>query len=313
MEVYRTLAALRDAHGTGSRGCVATIGSCDGIHLGHQAVIREVRERADRLDVASLVFSFEPSPREYFNQFDPPGRLTRFRERAALLQELGVDRFFCPPFNRKMQQLSVQEFIDEILVHGIRPKCLVVGDDFRFARGRAGTIDDLREAGDRHGFEIAQVDSVFVDGERVSSTAIRQALGKGDLESAAKMLGRPYSMTGRVKHGRHLGRELGFPTANIDPGRRNCAVTGVFAVHVHGVDDRPLPGVANVGIRPTIHGSGQVILEAHLFDFDRDIYGELITVEFVARIRDEMKFQGLDALIAQIGKDCAEARRILGS
>lgn len=312
MQVYRTLAALREANRIDSRGCVATIGSCDGIHLGHQAVIREVRERADRLGVPALVFSFEPLPREFFSPGNPPGRLTRFRERAALLRDLGVDVFFCPRFDTGMQQMGVEEFIDDVLVRGIRPRSLVVGDDFRFARGRAGRIEDLREAGSRHGFEIVQVGSVYVDGERVSSTAIREALGKGDLERAAGMLGRPYSMTGRVKHGRHLGRELGFPTANVDPGRRNCAVSGVFAVRVHCVADEPLPGVANVGIRPTVHGSGQVILETHLFDFDRDIYGELITVEFVERIRDEMKFENLDALIAQIGRDCAEARRILG-
>ena len=311
MQVYRTLAALRKAQRVDPRGCVATIGSCDGIHLGHQAVVREVRARADRLGVAALVFSFEPLPREFFNRAHPPARLTRFRERAALLRDLGVDRFFCPRFGPGMQQMGVEEFIEEVLVGGLRPKALVVGDDFRFARGRAGTIEDLREAGARHGFDVVQVGSVYVAGERISSTRIREALRAGKMEQAAEMLGRPYTMTGRVKHGRHLGRELGFPTANVDPGRRNCAVSGVFAVRVHCIADRPLPGVANVGIRPTVHGSGRVILETHLFDFDRDIYGELIEVEFVARIRDEMKFSGLEALIAQIGKDCAAARQIL--
>lgn len=311
MQIYRTLAALQQTHRSNPRGCVATIGSCDGIHLGHQVVIRESCARAAQLGITSLVFSFEPLPREFFNRGDPPARLTRFRERAALLRDLGVDQFFCPRFEH-VQRLDVREFIDDILVRGVRPKCLVVGDDFRFARGRVGTVGDLLDAGSRHGFDVVQVGSVSVDGERVSSTAVRNALGRGDLERAAKLLGRPYSMTGRVKHGRHLGREMGFPTANVDPGRRNCAVNGVFAVHVHGISPQPLPGVANVGIRPTIHGSGRVILEAHLFDFDRDIYGELITVEFVARIRDEMKFANLDTLIAQIGKDCTEARRILG-
>lgn len=312
MHVYRTLAALRQAHLDDPRGCVATIGSCDGIHLGHQAVIREVRARADELGAAALVFSFEPLPREYFSRNNPPGRLTRFRERASLLDELGVDRFFCPRFDERMRQVGVQEFIDKVVVQAMGTKCLVVGDDFRFARDRQGTIEDLKKAGRDNGFGVVQVDSVAVDGERVSSTAIRDALGEGDLDRAARMLGRPYTMTGRVKYGRQLGRTMGFPTANVDPGRRNCAVTGVFAVQVHGIAREPLPAVANVGVRPTVHGSGQVILEAHLFDFNQDIYGELITVEFVARIRDEMKFENLDALVKQIGKDCEEARRILG-
>jgi len=312
MHVYRTLATLRQAHRNDPRGCVATIGSCDGIHLGHQAVIREVRARADALDAAALVFSFEPLPREYFRRSNPPGRLTRFRERASLLEKLSVDRFFCPRFDERMRQLDVHEFIDKIIVQGMGTKCLVVGDDFRFARDRQGTVADLKEAGQCNGFEVVQVDSVFIDGERVSSTAIRDALGKGDLDRAARMLGRPYSMTGCVKYGRQLGRKMGFPTANVDPGRRNCAVTGVFAVQVHGVAGEPLPAVANVGVRPTVHGSGQVILEAHLFDFDQDVYGELITVEFVARIRDEMKFRNLGALVKQISKDCEEARHILG-
>lgn len=311
MHVYRTLGALQALNRKDARGCVAAIGSFDGIHRGHQAVIAEVRARAEVLGVASLVFSFEPLPREYFNPDNPPGRLTRFRERAERLAALGVDRFFCPRFDARLQQIGPAQFVEDMLVRGIRPRCVVVGDDFRFARGRAGSVEDLRVAGARFGFEVVELGSIATDGKRVSSSGIRRALAEGDMTVAAEMLGRPFTMGGRVKHGKHLGRKLGFPTANVDPGRRKCPVSGVFAVWVHGLGDAPLAGVANVGTRPTVHGNGEAMLEAHLFDFDRDIYGELINVEFVARIRDEMKFENLDALIAQINKDCASARRIL--
>lgn len=313
MHVYRTLAALQALNREDDRGCVATIGSYDGIHLGHQAVISEVRARAADLGVPSLVFSFEPLPREYFNPNHPPGRLTRFRERAELLSELGVDRFFCPRFDSRLQQIGPAQFVEDMLVRGIRPRCVVVGDDFRFARGRAGTVEDLRSAGQRFGFEVVELGSIVSDDRRISSSDIREALAAGDMARATSMLGRPYTMGGRIKHGKHLGRKLGFPTANVDPGRRACPVSGVFAVWVHGLGDAPHAGVANVGTRPTVHGNGEAMLETHLFDFDRDIYGELIKVEFVARIRDEMKFKNLDALIEQINKDCTSARQVLGA
>lgn len=313
MQVFRSLSALAEHTARDRRGCIATIGAYDGVHLGHQEILRRVLQRAGERSVPSLVFSFEPIPREYFAADLPPPRLTRFRERAELLAQAGVDWFFCPRFDARMQGIRAGEFIDELLVRGIRPARVVIGDDFRFARNREGGLEQLREAGSRHGFEVEQVGSVFVDGERVSSTAIRASLQAGDLRRAGRMLGRRYSMSGRVVPGRQLGRELGFPTANVSPGRRSSPLSGIFAVHVHGVAAGPLPAVASIGTRPTVEGDGRTVLEAHLFDFSGDLYGRLISVEFVARLRAEKKFASLAAMVEQMHRDCAEAREILAA
>lgn len=314
MQVFRSLPALAELTARDRRGCVATIGAYDGIHLGHQEILRRVRERAAEREVPSLVFSFEPIPREYFAAALPPPRLTRFRERVELFQEAGIDWFFCPRFDARMQGIRAVEFIDRLLVRGVRPARVVIGDDFRFARNREGGLDELRAAGRSHGFEVEQVGSVFVDGDRVSSTAIRAALQGGDLARAERMLGRPYRMSGRVVPGRRLGRELGFPTANVSPGRRSSPLSGVFAVRVHGLGAAALPGVASIGTRPTVEGGdGQVVLETHLFDFSADIYGRHIAVEFVARLRNEEKFDSLPAMVEQMHRDCAMAREILAA
>ncbi len=312
MHVFRSLPALAALTATEAVGCVATIGAYDGVHLGHQAILRRVCERAEASRAVSLVFSFEPIPREYFAEGEPPPRLTRFRERAELLADAGIERFFCPRFDVRMQRISALEFLDELLVKGIRPATVIVGDDFRFARNREGGLAELQAAGLRHGFDVEQVGSVYVDGARVSSTAIRTALRAGELEHAAKMLGRTYRMSGRVVPGRKLGRTLGFPTANVSPGRRSSPVSGIFAVKVHGIEAASLAGVASIGTRPTVTGDGRTVLEVYIFDFSQDIYGELISVEFIARLRNEEKFDSLPAMVEQMHRDSAQARSILG-
>lgn len=291
-------------------GCVATIGVFDGVHLGHQRILRRVIAEAERLSLPSLVFTFEPTPREYFSAGDPPARLTRLREKAAELARLGILFLFCPRFDARLGSLGPQEFIERLLVGTLGVRHLVVGDDFRFARGRAGTLADLQAAGVRHGFGVEQVGSVVVDGERVSSTAVRESLEAGDMDRARRLLGRDYSMSGRVIRGNRLGRQLGMPTANVNLCRRQSPLAGIFAVRVAGLGAELMPGVASVGTRPTVDGT-RPLLEVHVFDFDRDIYGLCIRVDFVARLRDEVRFPDLQSLERQMHLDAAAARRLL--
>lgn len=312
MEVYRSKGALGRVEQIAQSGCVATIGAFDGLHLGHQGIVMQVCEIARQRSLPSVVFSFDPTPKEYLNPVGPPARLTRFRERVDLLKQWGVDYFFCPRFGAEIQQLTDEEFLRDMLLGTLHPHCLVVGDDFRFGRDRHGDIACLERASVDAGFDLVKVPSVFVAGQRVSSTAVRKALSQGDFELAEVFLGRRYSMSGRVMHGRHLGRELGFPTANINTGRRVTAIKGVFAVRVNGLGDAPLPGVANLGTRPTVQGGGRQLLEVHIFDFDQEIYGEMLQIEFVTKIRDEMRFENLAMLTEQIRHDCLTARAVLG-
>lgn len=295
-------------------GCVATIGVFDGVHRGHQRILGRVVEEARARGTASLVFTFEPTPREYFARSSPPARLTRFREKFALLAGLGLQWMFCPRFDARLEALGPAEFVDRLLVGTLGVRHLVVGDDFRFARGRAGTIVDLAAAGVQAGFTVEQVGSVVADGERVSSTAVREALARGDMARARQLLGRDYAMTGRVVRGSRLGRQLGMPTANVNLCRRASPVAGIFAVRVRlaGLVPQPLPGVASVGTRPTVAGV-EPLLEVHVFDFDRDLYGRYIQVEFVSRLRDEVKFPDLPSLQRQMHQDAAMARRILAA
>lgn len=293
-----------------SSGCVATIGVFDGVHLGHQRIFARVIAAARQQGIMAVAFTFEPTPQELIRPGSPPARLTRWREKYQAMRRTGMDCMFCPPFDRAMAGLDPQAFIDELLVARLRVRHLVVGDDFRFARGRAGTFGDLEAAGRHRGFGVEQVASVMVAGERVSSTAIRAALAAGELDRAATLLGRPYTMAGRVVGGRRLGRTLGFPTANVALGRRLSPLAGIFAVRVAGLGATALPGVASIGTRPTV-AEGEPLLEVHLFDFDADIYGRLIEVEFVARLRDECRFSDLDALRRQMEKDAAAARDLL--
>lgn len=292
-------------------GCVATIGVFDGVHLGHQRILRRVKEEAESRGLASLAFTFEPTPREYFSAAAPPARLMRFREKFAVLAELGIGWLYCPRFDAYLEALEPQAFIEELLVRNLRVRHLVVGDDFRFARRRSGTLADLERSGARHGFTVEQVGSVQADGVRVSSTAVREALAGADMELARRLLGRHYAMTGRVVRGQQLGRQLGMPTANVNLCRRLSPVAGIFAVRVAGLGAGLRPGVASVGTRPTIDGV-KPLLEVHVFDFDADIYGRYIQVQFVARLRDEVKFPDLDSLGRQMQLDALEARRLLG-
>ena len=291
-------------------GCVATIGTFDGVHIGHRQILARVLDEAAKYSLPSVVVSFEPTPQEFFTRGEPPARLTRFREKFLELQGLGVDWFFCPPFDAAMGSLEPDEFISRLLVDTLHVRYLVVGDDFVFGRGRSGTVADLQRAGSGYGFSVEQVGTVLANDDRVSSTAIRRALAAGELAAATALLGRYYAMTGRVIDGQKLGKKLGFPTANVNLNRRASPIAGIFAVLVDGLGPTLLNGVASVGTRPTIDGV-EPLLEVHIFDFDRDIYGEYIRVEFVQKLRDEVCFADLDALTEQMYIDAAQARDIL--
>jgi riboflavin kinase / FMN adenylyltransferase len=308
MQLYRSLASLDRCTAGAAR--VVAVGVFDGLHIGHEEILAQLKAQAAALDCRSLVFSFEPMPTEFFFPENPPPRLTRFRERFERLAELGIEELFCPRFER-VRDLSTASFIDRVLLGGLNAKHVVVGDDFRFAAGRAGTVEDLKAAGRRRGFGVTTVPAVFLGGERVSSTAIRHALRAGDLGRAAAMLGRPYSMSGRVVRGLGLGKTLGFPTANVHLKRRQTPIDGIFAARVSGLRGRTLDGVASVGTRPTV-GGGEPLLEVFIFDFERDIYGEHITVHFIERLREERVYPNLGLLKAQIREDVVRARAALG-
>ena len=292
-------------------GCAVTIGTYDGIHLGHQALLARVRDRATRLGTAAVLLTFEPTPREYLAPGDPPARLTSLRERWRILEPLGLDYLWLLRFGEALRNLCAEDFA-QLLARELAPGVVVVGHDFRFARRGEATAPILVEAGRRLGFEVDVLPAITFDGERISSSGVRAALAGGDFERARRWLGRPWSMRGRVQPGRRLGAQLGFPTANVPLERRRAPVAGIFAVQVHGVAGAARAGVASLGTRPTIGGT-EALLEAHVFDYDGDLYGREIEVEFVARLRDEERFATLDALTAQMHRDAADARRILNA
>jgi riboflavin kinase/FMN adenylyltransferase len=303
MELIRGLHNLRPAH----RGCAVTIGSFDGVHLGHQAVLGQLAVRAAELDLPVTLVTFEPQPREYFSPQAVPPRLTRFREKLEALQNCGVHRVLALSFNDYLAGLTAGEFIQTILLDGLDVKHLVVGDDFRFGKARTGDFTLLQQTGARHGFPVVNMESYNVAGQRVSSTRVREALCRGDLALAETLLGRHYGMCGRVAHGDKRGRTIGFPTANIHLHRTASPVEGVFAVEMTGIDAAPVAGVANVGSRPTVDGT-RSLLEVHLFDFDRDIYGAHVQVGFLKKLRNEQRFDSFDELQKQIRLDAAQAR-----
>ena len=303
MELIRGLHNLRARH----HGCVATIGNFDGVHLGHQAVLGQLAEKADELSLPSLVITFEPQPQEFFAPEKANPRLTRLREKLKALPRYGVDRVLCLQFNQALASLPPEEFINRILIDGLGVRYLVVGDDFRFGKGRAGDFAMLQKAGEQHGFPVVNMHTFNIEGERVSSTRVREALAKGDLDEAEKLIGRPYRMCGRVAHGDKRGRTIGFPTANIHLHRKVTPVEGVFAVEMFGIEGEPVEGVANVGTRPTVDGT-RSLLEVHLFDFDQDIYGQYIHVNFVHKLRDEERFDSFEELKKQILQDADDAR-----
>ena len=290
-----------------TRGCVATIGNFDGVHRGHQAILARLRERAIELGVPSCVVIFEPQPREFFAPQTAPARLTRLREKLELLAGQGVDFVLCLAFNRRLRELSADEFVRQVLVEGLRVKHLEIGDDFRFGAGRGGDFDFLVRAGEQYAFTVEAALTVELDGERVSSTRVRQALQAGELELAGRLLGRPYALGGCVLHGQKLARQLGTPTANVQLKRRKPPLCGVFLVSVLH-QGRRYQGVANIGQRPTVAGDGSPHLEVHLLDFAGDLYGQRLTVEFHHKLRDEQRFASLEALKTAIDADVAAAR-----
>ena len=303
MELIRGLHNLREKH----RGCVATIGNFDGVHLGHQTVLGQLSEKAAELSVPSMVITFEPYPLEYFAPAEAPPRLTRLREKIKALTRYAVDRVLCMQFDNKLAAMTAEDFIQKLLIDGLDVKYLVVGDDFRFGNKRKGDFAMLQQAGEKHGFQVVNLHTFAIDDERVSSTRIREALARGELGIAEKMIGRPYRMCGRVAHGDKRGRTIGFPTANIHLHRNNTPVSGVYVVEMFGIEGEPIQGVANVGTRPTVDGT-RSLLEVHLFDFSREIYGEYVNIEFVHKLRDEKKFDSFEVLKEQIDRDAEEAR-----
>jgi riboflavin kinase/FMN adenylyltransferase len=286
------------------------VGNYDGVHLGHQQMIGALKTRASEMHSAATVLVFEPSSKEFIDPDGAPPRLTRWREKYLALAALGVERLVTLRFDESMRAMTPRSFVDDLIVERLGTRHMVVGHDFRYGSNAGGTIDSLRAAGQAHGFGVEQIAPFVVEGVRVSSTAVRERLEFADYSGAARLLGRPYRMWGRVAHGRHLGRTLGFPTANLRLMRRKPPVWGILAVWVHGIDSRRLPGVASLGTRPTVNGI-EPLLEVHVFDFSGDLYGRAIEVEFVANLRDEVKFDSLDAMMVQMKTDAAQARDVL--
>ena len=290
-------------------GCVLTIGNFDGVHLGHQQVIKALVRKAKTLNCVAAVLVFEPQPQELFSPETAPARLCRLRDKYNLLAELGVQRLICVNFTAKFAHQSAQHFIENLLVNKLGIKHLLVGDDFHFGKNRAGNFSMLCQAGKKYGFDVSDTASYKMADCRISSTAIRQALEQDDLVSVKQMLGREYSIIGRVFHGDKRGRQLGFPTANVLLKRRVSPLSGVFAVMVK-TNNGEFKGVANIGARPTINGIRQQ-LEVHIFDFDEDLYGQCIEVIVKKKLRPVIKFDSLEALTAQIRQDSEQAKQVL--
>ena len=292
-------------------GSVVTVGGYDGMHLGHLHVLYRVHEAAVKRNLTAIVFSFEPSPKEYLAQGEPPGRLMTLREKYAALSFAGIDVLYCPPFDESMRRLAPDAFMQDVLVGLLNVRHVIQGPNFRFGYKRRGGIGTLREAGAKHGFSVEEAPPFRIDGRRVSSSRVRQALANSDLRLAARLLGRPFCMGGRVVRGLNIGAaRLGYPTANIRLKGRNSPLDGIFAVRVHGAADEPLAGVASIGFRPTVGGT-EKILEAHIFDFSGDLYGRFLDVEPVVKLRDEVHFENLDELREQMDRDADQARELL--
>lgn len=306
-ELIRGLYNLR-SHAVRGQGCVATIGSFDGVHLGHQAILAQLKKVAESLGVPAVAIIFEPQPYEFFQGEKAPARLMRFREKLQALWAAGIDKVLCLHFNEAMRKMPAEAFIQEILVEGLQVKHLVVGDDFRFGCDRKGDFALLQQTGRIAGFTVTDTATLETDGKRVSSTRIRQLLEAGDFAQAEQLLGKPYSLHGRVVYGKQLGRQLGVPTANIDLRRYRSPLQGVFVVTAKFTNSDLVQGVANVGVRPTVSGEKKPLLEVHLFDFAKTIYGSVIDVVFHHKLRDEQKFNSLDELKAQLQTDIQQAK-----
>ena len=308
MDIIRGWHNVRPEH----HGCAVTIGNFDGVHLGHRALIGQLAALGRERAVPAVLVTFEPQPQEFFAGENAPPRLTRLREKLAALRTLPVDRVALLRFDARLCAMSPVEFVESFLVARLGVRVVVTGDDFRFGHRGGGNLDLLVSLGERHGFEVVRRETCLVNGGRVSSSWIRDALANDELDIARELLGRPYAVGGRVARGEQRGRTIGFPTLNIAVRRRRPALGGVYAVRVAGLDAaRELDAVANLGTRPTVDGSG-VVLEVHVFDWSGDAYGRCVEVSFVAKIRDERKFESFGALKAQIDRDSARAREILG-
>jgi len=303
-----THGSLQSARGR----CALTIGNFDGVHRGHRALIDRVTAKARELGLTSCVLTFEPHPREFFAREAAPARLTRLRDKLELMAAAGVKRVHIARFDARFAALSAARFIEEVLLRGLGMRWLLVGRDFRFGERRGGDFATLEDAALRHGFRLESMPDVLFEGERVSSSAVRAALKSGDLQGAERLLGHPFTISGRVAHGAKLGRGLGFPTANIVL-RRTAPVSGIFAVEVEGVAGGKKAGVASVGRRPTVNPVPIPLLEVHLFDWDGDLYGSHIKVRFLKKLRDEKKYDGLPALRAAIADDARVAREFFAA
>lgn len=303
-----SLLNLNPALPKGASPCALTIGNFDGVHRGHQAMLTRLKAAAAERGLPAAVMTFEPHPREVFTPALAPARLTSLREKIELFKQHGIDRMVLVHFSQRFAGLSPQEFIQQILLEGVQAHWILIGDDFRFGSKRAGDLGLLRQAGEQSGFAVESLDSVLSDGERVSSTAVREALAQGDMAKATRMLGRPYSISGRVVHGDKLGKELGFPTANVQMKHNKPPLAGIFAVELAGLEGNCLQGVASLGVRPTVKIDGAATLEVHVFDFHERIYGAHVRVDFLHKLRDEEKYPDLPTLIAQIERDVVEAK-----
>lgn len=307
--------------------CALTIGNFDGVHRGHQAMLALLGSEAQQRGVRSCVLTFEPHPRDYFAALThkpelAPARMGTLRDKLSDLALCGVDQAVVLPFDARLASQSPQAFIDGVLRQGLGAKYVLVGDDFRFGARRAGDYATLDAAGEAQGFDVARMNSYEVHGLRVSSSAVRDALAEGRMDDAARLLGRPYRISGHVVHGRKLGRELGFRTLNLRFAHWKPAASGIFAVLVHGLTANPLPGVANLGIRPSLDpddvNGGRVLLETHCLDWPTGLepegaYGKIIRVELLHKLHDELKYDGLDSLKSGIAKDCEDARAYFSS
>ena len=304
---------IRGTRGAFGEPIALTIGNFDGVHLGHQVMLARLRDASHRLGLPATVLTFEPHPREFLSPDAAPARLTTMREKIACLAEFGVDRTQVIRFDRKFAAMLPEDFVARLLVEKLCVRWLVVGDDYRYGAQRSGDYAHLAQAAARFGFQLEAVPSVNLAGERVSSTAVRAALARGDFAHAQRLLGRAYAITGRVVHGEKLGRRLGFPTANIALKRMRAPLSGIYAVKLHGVDTLPLPAVASLGVRPTVMAHAAPVLEVHVLDFHGDIYGRYVKVQFVGKLRDEEKYPDLETLRRQIERDVNDARHLLKS
>jgi riboflavin kinase/FMN adenylyltransferase len=309
MKLIRGTKRIRSNH----QGCVATIGNFDGLHLGHQAVIKQVCTKATELGLSATVISFEPLPTEYFSQqlkHPSPRRIYPLRDKARLLYTLGIDEFVCLPFNTALANMEAEVFIEEILLNHLNVKYLVVGDDFCFGRKRRGNFAMLQKIGGDHGMQVNDTSTIEHELERISSTRIRRHLDKGELSHVNHLLGQKYMLSGRVRHGDKRGRTIGFPTLNLRLPDNIATAHGAYAVRIHHLEKQILNGVANIGNRPTFNGS-EIRLETHVFDYNGDAYGKYVCIELVKHLRGEQKFAGLDELTAQIHNDMELAKTLL--